>query len=310
MGNVRWNTNEIKYLKENYGNKTNKEIAEYLGRSVSSVQHKAEQEGLKSSKYWTEENINFLINNYKHMTYKELSKKLGKTKSAIDLKINRLGLKKSNYNYDYSFFNEINSELKAYWLGFIAADGCVSVNENTNSCEVYIKLQASDVNHLKKFNKALKGNVSPTFDERICNLNNKLEKCCMIRYYNKEMAHDLIKHNVTPNKSLTLKFPTTLEYKYIKYYIRGYFDGNGCIIDSRCDFTCASPSFINSLREILYKEGIYTYVKEQPNNKSKRVVITGKENMKNFLNYIYKDATIYLDRKFNRFKKFKQLNNM
>ena len=66
-------------------------------------------------------------------------------------------------------------------------------------------------------------------------------------------------------------------------------------------------SFISASAE---KEGIYTYVKEQPNNKSKRVVITGKENMKNFLNYIYKDATIYLDRKFNRFKKFKQLNNM
>ena len=65
----------------------------------------------------------------------KLSKKLSKTKSAIDLKINRLGLKKSNYNYDYSFFNEINSELKAYWLGFIAADGCVSVNENTRDIE-------------------------------------------------------------------------------------------------------------------------------------------------------------------------------
>lgn len=310
MGNVRWNSNEINYLKENYGKKTNEEIAKYLGKTISSVQHKAEREGIKSSKYWTDDEIEFLKNNYKDMTYKELSNKLGRSKSAIDIKINKLGFKKSNYNYNYSFFNEINSEEKAYWLGFIAADGCVYVNDKTNSCEVFIKLQASDVNHLRKFNKALNGNVSPKFEEKLCNLNNKLEKCCIIRFYNQEMAHDLIKHNVTPNKSLTLKFPTTLKDEYVKYFIRGYFDGNGCIINSRCDFTCASDSFIDSLRKVLYDEGIYTYVREQKENKSKRVVISGKENINNFLNYIYKDATIYLDRKFNRFINFKQLNNI
>lgn len=304
MGNVRWNSDELNYLKENYGIKKLNEIAEYLNKSISSVIHKAEREGIKSQRKWTDEQIQYLINNYKDMTYKELSNKLDKSKSAIDIKINRLGLKKSNYNYNYSFFNEINSESKAYWLGFIAADGCVSVNEKTNSCEISIQLQATDVNHLKKFNKAINGNVQPTFYKQLCNLNNKYETCCRFRLYNQEMANDLIKHNVVPRKSLTLKFPMTINDEYIRHFIRGYFDGNGCIIKSRCDFTCASNDFIKSLRQKLYNNNIYTYIIEQKNNKSKRLVITGRNNINNFLNYIYSDATIYLERKYNKFLKY------
>ena len=64
MGNVRWNSDELKYLKENYGIKKLDDIAEYLNKTVLSVKHKAEREGIKSQRKWTDEQIQYLINNY------------------------------------------------------------------------------------------------------------------------------------------------------------------------------------------------------------------------------------------------------
>ena len=97
------------------------------------------------SKQWTNDEIIFLKENYKTMTYKQMSEQLNRTKSAIDLKINRLGLKKDKYTYNHDYFENIDSPQKAYWLGFIYADGGVAIDDKTNSCELSIKLQASDV---------------------------------------------------------------------------------------------------------------------------------------------------------------------
>ncbi len=43
------------------------------------------------------------------------------------------------------------------------------------------------------------------------------------------MCNDLIGHGATIRKSLTLTFPTHLDEKLIKHFLRGYFDGDGCI---------------------------------------------------------------------------------
>ena len=318
MGNVRWKANEIEFLKENYGVLELEEIEKILNKTRSSIIHKAIREKIPSQRKWTYEEIEYLKNNYKDKTYKEMTKDLNRSKAAIDIKINRLGLVKSNYNYDYSFFNVIDTEEKAYWLGFISADGNVWINEETQSCEVCIKLQASDFEHLKKFNKTIHGNLQVTFDERICSFTGKPHKCCNIRLYCKEMAYDLIKHNVIPNKSLVIKYLNTLPKELERNYIRGYFDGNGCLSISkvnennfRCDFTSGSKDYILGLKNALENEGFDSYIYECKDKHCYRLNINGgKKGCLKFLDYMYKDSTIYLDRKFNRYKKVKQLNNI
>ena len=318
MGNVRWKANEIEFLKENYGVLELEEIEKILNKTRSSIIHKAIIEKIPSQRKWTDEEIEYLKNNYKDKTYKEMTKDLNRSKAAIDIKINRLGLVKSNYNYDYSFFNVIDTEEKAYWLGFISADGNVWINEETQSCEVCIKLQASDFEHLKKFNKTIHGNLQVTFDERICSFTGKPHKCCNIRLYCKEMAYDLIKHNVIPNKSLVIKYLNTLPKELERHYIRGYFDGNGCLSISkvnennfRCDFTSGSKDYTLGLKKALKNEGFDSYmVKSKYGNCYRLNINGGKKGCLKFLDYMYKDSTIYLDRKFNRYKKVKQLNNI
>ena len=318
MGNVRWKANEVEFLKENYGVLKLEEIANAVNKTVLAVKRKAERDGIKSARKWTDEEIEYLKNNYKDKTYKEMTKYLNRSKAAIDIKINRLGLVKSNYNYDYSFFNVIDTEEKAYWLGFISADGCVSINEETQSCELCIRLQASDFEHLKKFNKALKGNVQVTFNKRFCKFTGKTYPMCNIRYYCKEMVYDLLKYNVIPAKSLVIEYPNNIPKELERHYIRGYFDGNGCLGFSntkhnyfRCDFTCGSKDYTLGLKNILAEKDIDSTITKCKNSHCYRLNIKGgKKGCLKFLDYMYKDSTIYLDRKFNRYKKVKQLNNI
>ncbi|PYY28346.1 LAGLIDADG family homing endonuclease [Paenibacillus illinoisensis] len=253
---------------------------------------------------WSEAELNFLRKNYKTMTYKEISKQLNRSKAAIDLKINRIGLKKSKYTYDHDFFEKIDTEDKAYWLGFIYADGCISIKEEINSCELSIKLQKNDAEHLKKFNKSLNGNIEVTTFDRTSNFDNKLYGGCQIRIYSQQMVRDLQNCGITTNKSLTISFPT-LEQELIRHFVRGFFDGDGCLTKNnhkngksyvRADFTCGSEVFVHQLRDILYKSGINTYIHREP-ERPYRLVIGGMKNCDKFFKYIYDDATIYLERK-------------
>ena len=102
---------------------------------------------------WNENEIKFIMENYKTMTYKEMAKKINRTENAVKLKVSKLGLKKSKYIYDVDYFKKIDTIEKAYWLGFIYADGYVSVGKQ--NYEFGIELQGSDYKHLKKFNKAI-----------------------------------------------------------------------------------------------------------------------------------------------------------
>lgn len=259
------------------------------------------------SKQWTNEEIDFLKENYKTMTYKQLSERLNRTKAAIDLKINRLGLKKDKYTYNHDYFENVDNPQKAYWLGFIYADGGVFINSKTNSCELSIKLQASDCGHLRKFNQALDGNVDVSFDTRQCNLNNKVYDSCQIRFYSSKLVNDLGRYGVIPNKTLTIRFPNIDKNLYADF-IRGYFDGDGCIYENKknnglssiaANFTCGSIEFLEDLRAILYENGIYSYIVTWK-DKAPKLVIGGMKNVHHFLYYIYKNKTTYLDRKWNK----------
>lgn len=256
---------------------------------------------------WTDEEIKYLIENYQNFSQKELGEKLGRTKNAVQVKIGKLGLSMntSKYTYDKNFFEVINTEEKAYWLGFIYADGYVVYNPNTRNYELGIELQLGDKNHLKKFNKSLKGNVEVSERTKKCNLNGKMYTQCLIRFYNKKMVEDLIKLGVVPNKSKTLQTIPSIDEKLVRHFIRGYFDGDGCITfdnqhnHPKADFTSGSIEFLNDIRAWMYKCGVgsYTY---QEREDTYRLFIRGLNNFDKFFNLLYSDSTIYLDRKFKR----------
>ena len=250
---------------------------------------------------WKEEEIKYLIDNYKIKTNREISEVLGRTKTAIDVKANKLGLKSSKYYYNEKYFEKINTEEKAYWLGFIYADGYV-VHSGIYGKEFGIELQAKDINHLKKFNKSVNGNLKINKFKKKCNLNNKTYDMCSIRIYRKNFVESLEKWGVIENKTFDIKFPNINE-ELIRHFIRGYFDGDGCVTKNKeyikYDFTSGNISFLEELRCILYKNNIKSYIYKEKEN-TYRLCIGGMLNCDIFYNYLYKDSNIYLDRKFNK----------
>lgn len=314
MARRKWNEEELQFLRENYGVLSLEEIAKKLNRTVSSIMHKAKRNGIKSvcksEQRWTDEQVQYLIDNYKLKTNKELAKILHKTKVAVDIKANNLGLKNTKYHYNQDFFSIIDTEEKAYWCGFIMADGCVTIQKDINSCELTINLQKSDYTHLEKFNKSLNGNVPVIFVKQISNFNNQPYETSRIRFYSQQMVHDLQKYGVIPCKSTIKKFPNNIPNHLMKHYIRGYFDGNGSICKSNgrlsCSFVTGSEEFASELKDYLEKMGIPCYpISKKSNSSSYSFLIACKDhNREKFLKYLYSNSSIYLDRKYQKAKNY------
>ena len=143
----------------------------------------------KYYKDYTEEEklriVDDMINS--NLTYKELMEKhsIGARsykKLRDEYNIRKIAIRNKKFKVNDDYFEIIDTEEKAYWLGFFYADGCVSIDKNTNSGECCIKLSKCDYEHLKKFNKSIHGNIPVEYGTSICNLNNKEFSFCSISF--------------------------------------------------------------------------------------------------------------------------------
>lgn len=201
-------------------------------------------------------------------------------------------------------FQNIDSEEKAYWLGFLAADGCVSGNN------VIIVLQEKDKEHLEKFKhfinaQSISIQTSQQQDSRGIWRN----------YYRfsigcKEMSNDLQRWGIVPNKTLILQPPNIPEEFEIDW-IRGYFDGDGGL-----SYSAKSnrwQSYANSTKEVLEWICEKLELNTKPFNQQHygkldnvwRIHFNGRLNVKRVWTKLYRDnqATIYLERKHDLYKK-------
>ena len=262
---------------------------------------------------WTDEEINFLLEHHE-LTIAEMSIRLGRTKSSIQNKRTRLGFKNNNkYTLDRNFFKKPVNEKSAYWLGFLYADGYISQGSRT-WC-IGISLKESDIEHLKKFNKDIGGNYPIKVRGRVATFGRndykKEFRQCEIRIYNQELGKDLINLGITEKKSKNMEFPL-LNKESLVPFIRGYFDGDGSIFIKNkslcCNFTSGSKGFLEKLSDILNEYKIKHYIVSFENPSTYyQVVISKKEDVKKFLNLIYDNPTIYLDRKYKMYIKNKHL---
>ena len=203
-----------------------------------------------------------------------------------------------------NIFKEINTEEKAYWLGFLAADGCVSGNY------IKITLQEQDKSHLEKFKKFLNATSIKILEEIH---QNKYETN---KYYTfsigcKQMAEDLKRLGIEERKTLTLKPPINLiPEKYYLDWIRGYFDGDGGISYSKKNNRW--QSYANSTKEVLNWIVSILELNTKPFNQKHygkldnvwRIHFNGRINIYKAWNKMYRNntATIYLDRKYKKYQ--------
>ena len=221
--------------------------------------------------------------------------------SGINFRKNGDNLKK--YTANYNFFEKIDTEEKAYWLGFIAADGHVSRGD-----QVIINQSTANRDHLQKFLNSIEA-TNKIKDYASDTLYKKNTKYSRIVITSKKMVEDLSRLNIVENKSLILITPD-ISNSLKRHWIRGYIDGDGSISRTKSKSKrlyeyslkiCGTKEVLTSILLYLGKENQKLYERNYDNKNNYYISIGGNIQTKECLDIIYGNASIYMDRKYKRY---------
>lgn len=226
----------------------------------------------------------------------------------------------SKYSFNEHFFDCIDTEEKAYWLGFIYADGYITKGHLRNGLGIAISIK--DIDHLKKFKEAIKATNPIRIYTSKTGFKENTQYCRLV-LHSKTLCDAAIKQGVVEHKTNILKPPPFLPDELKHHFIRGYIDGDGCIACSHIKKktmvslgytvkilgTEQILDFIKKFVEDHEITKIKRYYKRKPEHIVQSLEITGNRKAKQFLDYIYKDATVYLERKHQRYCDLAELLN-
>ena len=198
------------------------------------------------------------------------------------------------YAFDETFFDSIDTEAKAYWLGFITADGCVRTDHSFH--QLRVKLKVSDAPHLEKLKSALAASSPIKSGER----RGIAGAWASLTVSSPHMIESLLRLGVTPRKSLTAE-PWDGPAELMRHYWRGLFDGDGYIgretarnkwTLSFCGSSACVSAFAGWAREICGATS-------QPSARCSIWYwkVSGLAAPQALAREAYRDATVYLDRK-------------
>jgi len=265
------------------------------------------EEIMMNKKEWSQDELVFMKENYHIKTNDEISKILNRTKSSVKMKAIRLGLKKPEKRvYDETVFEKIDTEEKAYWLGFILADGTINCDYISHNYELSIELKESDSGHIKKFIDFIKTDADVKFRTRYSKSIDCTTTTAFVRIYSKKIIEDLINKNVCQRKTFLIEYPK-LDNTFFIWFLRGFFDGDGSIYYYKrrncyqANITYANKEFLELLQSKLKNLSINCYITTYTNSyktKMYQLQIKGKKNARNFFELLYKNSTIHLDRKY------------
>lgn len=199
----------------------------------------------------------------------------------------------------------------AYVLGYIYADG--SLDDSPYMRGKYIQITSTDEDSIQRIKSWLNSEHKIT-SKRSSFAGGKI--CFLLRIGSHKIYNDLFQFGLRPNKSLTVTFPQ-IPKKYFGHFIRGYFDGDGCIHFERAIsktrkliikrirtiFTSGSKIFLEKMNRALINTGIENG-KIYVSKRSYQAVYNTKDSL-----LIFK--LMYKNTSFNSFfmRKFKVFNN-
>lgn len=233
------------------------------------------------------------------------STKIFKILRSHGVKIKTPNERVKKYSINDDFFEKVDSEIKAYLLGFLYADGCVNEPASPNrSGSVSLMVQSRDIEIINLINAHL-------FKDRIPKL--KTSKGCVRTVIcSRKIFNDLIRLGCTPRKSLILDFPSQDQVPdcLIPHFIRGLFDGDGCIninkIKHHGDLSFVGASKIMSKLDVfIQKLGIKTHYRDffaMGRGNYCGVTVASESGIRKLFDFMYGDANFFLKRKFDKFQ--------
>lgn len=220
----------------------------------------------------------------------QVSKILKKFKISIDYR-------RGCYNVNTSYFKQIDSPNKAYFIGLFHADGC-----NSTYGAIRISLQEEDFDILNKLKEDIQFSGPIKYIKKYGNRKNQYS----LNIVSKEISNDLIKLGYPPNKTFKVMFPRFIPQLLIKHFIRGFFDGDGCLYNKHTSFSLVGTlDTLTGIKEyFLNSLNINSVISESKTKQIYRLTISKKENIFRVLQHLYSDScNLYLQRKYKLFEK-------
>lgn len=222
-----------KYILQNYKIKTNAQMAQELGCNKSTISNHRKKLGISATDLNKQLNkhIDYICDQYGKKTKTQLAKELNCSKSFIKkiwTEHNLVGTLKTTYYYNEDYFTQINSHEKAYWLGFIAADGNLYRKEGRQGL-ITISIHQNDVELLENFKNELNTTKPIIFtkDKR-----RKNTTMATLQISSDQMFNILLEKGIGIRKTFDLDLDYVFKQIPVKFYpsfILGYFDGDGSI---------------------------------------------------------------------------------
>lgn len=228
--------------------------------------------------------------------------------------------------FNQNYFDIIDDEHKAYWLGFIWGDGYLGYRIRNGKREEYnlkLSLKSDDYKHLEKFNDDLDGEYVVNYYKHgktpFCSDGNKEARLFITNKHMGKILRD--EYGIIPHRNQCDKITNSIPDELIPAFIRGVIDADGTI----CKYTviedgytlnkytihiCGTTFMLRYIENSLIKAGVIQNIErklqkrhkeESRDNLCRSLVLSGKNNVLTVLNYIYQDASIYLDRKYKKY---------
>lgn len=208
------------------------------------------------------------------------------------------------YFFDFDFFEKIDCELKAYWLGFIYADGCILSKNKTGEQDISIQIAKRDIELLEKFKTDIKSTY-PIREDKSKNRQNSNWQIQVIQCLRSQKTVDDLKRlGCAERKSLILEFPTEKQvpFKFVYDFIRGYFDGDGSITQYKNAFSISitgTKNFITTLSTYFIGGSV---VQDKRKTNSWYFNLGGNLQVLQFYHLLYDNKTRYMRRKYDKFQ--------
>ena len=241
----------------------------------------------------------------------EISEKFGTFKGNISWMLEKAGVRnpnkgrKSKYSLREDFFSSIDDPFKAYFLGLMCADGSVK----GNGYGLTISLQEADRRILDIFRRHL--HTDRPLRYTVLN-NENWSNTYTLDISSRQMNSDFVALGRTNDKS-KFHFPTQIPDELKRYFILGYFDGDGSIStylpksgSRRWSVKVSSNNpFLKELADYIEKEvGISAPIYKDHRTKSSDLMIRGNHQIRTFLDWLYEDTPVFLDRKRDKYIQF------
>lgn len=297
---------------------TQPEIAKIYGccaSTISSILIKMNVETRSGGSRITKEDISKMCEMYRSgALLKDIARHFNINITTVSKNLNKNGIAVDRYTYHFNehFFDQIDTEYKAYILGLLWADGHNCVKRGS----IILELQEQDKDLLSQIN-IITQNERPLRLQTLHDKNEKWQNQYRLVLQSKYTSSVLESYGMLQNKSLVLEFPKCVPEYFYSSFILGYFDGDGSISLSNNNKSAyvsmiGTRMLLNTVAEIAKKNiGVEVTINRDVRAKDPICSLrcNKRQDVIKLLNWLYKNSTIYLQRKYDKYRTFININD-